>query len=213
MEKRSQVQTLRKSSNPVVRWVVFIVQVIHLTVGLAFVVVALVEFARDPPFFDTVDTHNSSHIKFDSFKVHIASPSLSSPYEPWHTIQLVERHRSGIRGAGIGIVSQEQFIASLVHLCILNIYYMSYVYIEHQKSNGYAHPAVVPRESLSSSVAPLITVISSLAHYSPGLFTAGILCCVGMEAWLGHMVFPHDSHHTLDCLRVFSGELFCTRAV
>ena len=67
MEVQEARPSLRRSKNPVVRYSVFVVQVIHLLVGLGFVVLALAEFARDPPFFDSVDTHNSSHIA--SFRV------------------------------------------------------------------------------------------------------------------------------------------------
>lgn len=59
--------SLRRSKNPIVRSVVLVVQIIHVFVGLGFLVLALVEFGRDPPFFDSVDTHNSSHIA--SFQV------------------------------------------------------------------------------------------------------------------------------------------------
>ena len=58
----NQRPSLRRSKSPVVRRIVFVVQVIHLLIGLGFLGLALAEFSRDPPFFDSVDTHNSSHI-------------------------------------------------------------------------------------------------------------------------------------------------------
>lgn len=69
-ERHSERATsLRRSKNPVVRRVVFAVQIIHVLVGLVFLGLALAEFARDPPFFDSVDIHNSSHIGSATFKV------------------------------------------------------------------------------------------------------------------------------------------------